>query len=166
MPDARRTGEPQAVAEHGASDVNGGSVPNVWQPMSALTWMAPSRCWVSLMAAKTGRSGQPMQKPAGPVGHGNIQRLESLQSPSNTSFKRALRMNSTAAGPHWVTFAARARRSTAAGRCGLNRTWAGRPISRCGFTGMSAGSRVPRTSGSGTKWSHRPVGVDRALTRR
>ncbi len=41
---------------------NGAKVANEWQPMSALICVGPiSRC-VSLMAANTGRSGQPVQK--------------------------------------------------------------------------------------------------------
>ena len=45
--------------------LNGGSVAKEWQPMSALMCSGPvSRC-SSFMAAKNGRSGQPVQSPEG-----------------------------------------------------------------------------------------------------
>src|SRR5271156_1158365 len=41
---------------------NGAKVAKEWQPISALIWVGPiSRC-ASFIAAKTGRSGQPVQK--------------------------------------------------------------------------------------------------------
>ena len=36
-----------------------------WQPISDEMWWAPSSCSTSLVAAKIGRSGQPVQKPGG-----------------------------------------------------------------------------------------------------
>ena len=38
---------------------------NRWQPMSALTWCGPNSFSTNFMAAKIGRSGQPVQKPGG-----------------------------------------------------------------------------------------------------
>src|SRR3954463_11971343 len=50
--------------------LNGGKVANEWQPMSAEICVGPiSRC-VSLIAANTGRSGQPGQKFGGGGGGG------------------------------------------------------------------------------------------------
>ena len=48
--------------------LNGAKVANEWQPMSALIWVGPSSRCISLMAAKTGRSGQPVQKFGGRAG--------------------------------------------------------------------------------------------------
>jgi hypothetical protein len=48
--------------------LNGGSVENRWQPMSAERWnlpVSPSRIFI---AENTGRSGQPTQKPGGRAG--------------------------------------------------------------------------------------------------
>ncbi|MNT31373.1 hypothetical protein D3C72_1672060 [compost metagenome] len=45
--------------------LKGGRIENRWQPMSALTWCAPSSRSTSFMALKMGRSGQPVQKPGG-----------------------------------------------------------------------------------------------------
>ena len=44
---------------------NGSKVPKAWQPMSAATCRGPSSCCTSVSAEKTGRSGQPIQKPGG-----------------------------------------------------------------------------------------------------
>ena len=41
---------------------NGAKVANEWQPMSAEMCVGPMSRWVSLSAANTGRSGQPVQK--------------------------------------------------------------------------------------------------------
>src|SRR5579863_257034 len=41
---------------------NGAKVANEWQPMSALIWVGPISRWASFIAAKTGRSGHPVQK--------------------------------------------------------------------------------------------------------
>src|SRR5487761_572496 len=41
---------------------NGAKVANEWQPISALIWVGPISRWASSIAAKTGRSGQPVQK--------------------------------------------------------------------------------------------------------
>src|SRR6185295_814651 len=45
--------------------LNGGSTENRWQPMSQLTWWGPSSRSTSFMAAKIGRSGQPVQNDGG-----------------------------------------------------------------------------------------------------
>src|SRR5215475_7390060 len=45
--------------------LNGGRTENRWQPMSQLTWCAPSSRSTSFMAAKIGRSGQPVQNDGG-----------------------------------------------------------------------------------------------------
>ncbi len=45
--------------------LNGGRIENRWQPMSALTWCAPSSRSTSFIAVNIGRSGQPVQKPGG-----------------------------------------------------------------------------------------------------
>ncbi len=45
--------------------LNGGRIENRWQPMSQLTWWAPSSRSTSFMAAKIGRSGQPVQNDGG-----------------------------------------------------------------------------------------------------
>ena len=50
--------------------LNGGSVENVWQPMSAEMWNAPDSRSRSFMAENTGRSGQPTQNPGGRAGTG------------------------------------------------------------------------------------------------
>ena len=44
---------------------NGAKVANEWQPMSALIWVGPSSRCISLIAEKTGRSGQPVQNAGG-----------------------------------------------------------------------------------------------------
>ena len=49
--------------------LNGGRIENRWQPMSALTWCAPSSRSTSFIAEKIGRSGQPVQKPGGRALH-------------------------------------------------------------------------------------------------
>ena len=64
---ADRRGARQAhpVAEDRVAEAERREVANEWQPMSALMWVGPiSRC-TSLIAAKTGRSGQPVQKSGG-----------------------------------------------------------------------------------------------------
>ena len=48
--------------------LNGGSVANEWQPMSALMCSAPVSFCSSFIAAKNGRSGQPMHRPEGRAG--------------------------------------------------------------------------------------------------
>src|SRR5580698_1396311 len=45
--------------------LNGGRLANRWQPISPAIWCGPSSCCTSFMAAKIGRSGQPMQKLGG-----------------------------------------------------------------------------------------------------
>src|SRR5580698_5413817 len=45
--------------------LKGGRIEKRWQPISAATWCGPSSSSTSFIAAKIGRSGQPMQKPAG-----------------------------------------------------------------------------------------------------
>src|SRR6266849_6320226 len=45
--------------------LNGGMIEKRWQPISAATWCGPSSRSTSFMAAKIGRSGQPVQKPGG-----------------------------------------------------------------------------------------------------
>ncbi len=45
--------------------LNGGRIENRWQPMSAAMWCGPSSFSTSFIAAKIGRSGQPVQKPGG-----------------------------------------------------------------------------------------------------
>src|SRR5713226_5049257 len=45
--------------------LKGGMIENRWQPISAATWCGPSSRSTSFMAAKIGRSGQPVQKPGG-----------------------------------------------------------------------------------------------------
>ena len=51
--------------------LNGGSVENVWQPMSAAMWVGPISFSRILMALNTGRSGQPVQNDGGRVGIGS-----------------------------------------------------------------------------------------------
>ena len=51
-----------------APSSKGGMIENRWQPMSEAMWCLPSSCSTSLVAAKIGRSGQPMQKPGGRPG--------------------------------------------------------------------------------------------------
>jgi hypothetical protein len=69
--------------------LKGGSVENVWQPMSAETWNSPSSRCTSFIAENTGRSGQPMQKPGGRGGTGipssSAARRLGAVSDSNTS---------------------------------------------------------------------------------
>src|SRR5690606_96524 len=48
--------------------LNGGRMENRWQPMSADTCDGPSSRSTIFMAVKIGRSGQPVQKPAGRAG--------------------------------------------------------------------------------------------------
>src|SRR5215212_3057515 len=48
--------------------LNGGSVEKEWQPISALILMAPSSRCRSLIEEKSGRSGQPVQRPDGRSG--------------------------------------------------------------------------------------------------
>ena len=45
--------------------LNGGRIENRWQPMSQLTWWAPSSRSTSFIAVKIGRSGQPVQNEGG-----------------------------------------------------------------------------------------------------
>ena len=45
--------------------LNGGRIENRWQPMSQLTWCGPSSRSTSFIAAKIGRSGQPVQNEGG-----------------------------------------------------------------------------------------------------
>src|SRR4030095_7411413 len=49
---------------------NDAKVANEWQPISALIWVGPSSRCINLMAEKTGRSGQPVQKAGGGGGEG------------------------------------------------------------------------------------------------
>ena len=53
--------------------LNGGRMEKRWQPMSQLTWKRPSSFSTSFMAVKSGRSGQPVQKPAGRAGTSAIE---------------------------------------------------------------------------------------------
>ena len=46
----------------------GGRIEKRWQPMSLAMWWAPSSSSTSFVAAKIGRSGQPVQKPGGRTG--------------------------------------------------------------------------------------------------
>src|SRR5690554_6283940 len=48
-----------------APRLNGGRIENRWQPMSQAMWCSPSLSCAKVKAAKMGRSGQPVQKPAG-----------------------------------------------------------------------------------------------------
>src|SRR5690349_15150691 len=48
--------------------LKGGSVEKRWQPMSAETWNLPLSFSITFIAEKTGRSGQPTQKPGGRTG--------------------------------------------------------------------------------------------------
>jgi hypothetical protein len=45
--------------------LKGGRMENRWQPMSQETWCVPSSRSTSFIAAKIGRSGQPVQKEGG-----------------------------------------------------------------------------------------------------
>src|SRR3569833_1832510 len=45
--------------------LNGGRIENRWQPMSAAMWWGPSSFSTSFIAAKLGRSGQPVKTPGG-----------------------------------------------------------------------------------------------------
>src|SRR6185312_16313305 len=66
--------------------LNGGSVANEWQPMSALMCNGPiSRC-SSFIAEKNGRSGQPVQSPDGRAGTSRARRALGT---SGTSFTAA-----------------------------------------------------------------------------
>ena len=51
-----------------APSSKGGMIEKRWQPMSDAMWCLPSSCSTSFMAAKIGRSGQPVQKPGGRPG--------------------------------------------------------------------------------------------------
>jgi hypothetical protein len=48
--------------------LKGGSEAKRWQPMSAAIWCSPRSSCTSFIAAKIGRSGQPVQKPGGRIG--------------------------------------------------------------------------------------------------
>src|SRR5258708_25356135 len=78
--------------------LNGGSVANEWQPISALILTGPiSRC-INLSDVKNGRSGQPVHRPGGREGKtvgisGNGPEL----TPCSTSFARAV----APLGSHW-----------------------------------------------------------------
>ena len=48
--------------------LNGGNIENKWQPMSQLMCIGPISRWSSFIAVKMGRSGQPVQNPAGRIG--------------------------------------------------------------------------------------------------
>ena len=65
--------------------LNGAKVANAWQPMSAEMCVGPSSRCVSLIAANTGRSGQPVQKFGGRGGSSPTAAIAAPLWPSSLS---------------------------------------------------------------------------------
>ena len=70
--------------------LKGGRIENRWQPMSLATWCSPSSFSTSFIAEKIGRSGQPVQKPAGRIGTSSRQFLQRLVGIGGGHVRRAL----------------------------------------------------------------------------
>ena len=69
--------------------LNGARVANEWQPMSLEMWTLPTSRSRSLIAEKTGRSGQPTQKPGGRSGNGPPSRRCASARPARAASKRS-----------------------------------------------------------------------------
>src|ERR1700744_5417559 len=91
---------------------NGAKVANEWQPISALIWVGPiSRC-ASFIAAKTGRSGQPVQKFGGRGGRSATGAVTAGLWDVNSCTRAATAAVSTPVGWVWDKNAERPRRKT------------------------------------------------------
>ena len=100
-----------------APRLKGGRIENRWQPMSQEIWCWPSVSCASVSAEKIGRSGQPVQKPAGRGGTTAVSPSTCLWKVMGCSTGLAGRARAISTISGWAALAAAASAATAGCVC-------------------------------------------------